>query len=151
VKGSTMSQKRVAVACDHAGIELKKVIAAELTKRGLAVEDLGTNTPQSCDYPDFAHALARSIEQGGTELGILVCGTGVGMSISANRHRAVRAVVCSEPVSARMSRKHNNANVLCLGARVIGTDTALDILDAFLSAEFEGGRHAGRVAKIDPA
>jgi ribose 5-phosphate isomerase B len=144
-----MSQKRVAVASDHAGIELRKVVLAELQKRGLEVHDFGTHTAQSCDYPDFAHSVARSLEEGKADCGVLVCGTGVGMSIAANRHKAVRAVVCSEPLSARMSRKHNDANVLCLGARVIGSDTALDILDAFLSAEFEGGRHAGRVAKID--
>jgi ribose 5-phosphate isomerase B len=115
------------------------------------VRDFGTTNSDSCDYPDFAHALASAIEAGEVDSGMLVCGTGVGMSIAANRHAGVRAVVCSEPLSARMSRRHNDANVLCLGARVVGPDTALDILDAFLSAEFEGGRHAKRVAKITPA
>lgn len=143
-------EKRVfAVACDHAGIELKRVLMAAIEKRGFEVRDLGTNTTDSCDYPDYAHALAAAIERGEVEQGLLVCGTGVGMSLAANRHAAVRAVVCSEALSARMSRKHNNANVLCLGARVIGQDTALDILDAFLSTDFEGGRHANRVAKIN--
>jgi ribose 5-phosphate isomerase B len=103
------------------------------------------------DYPDFAHAVGRAIEGGEIERAILVCGTGVGMSIAANRHAAVRAVVCSEPLSARMARQHNDANVLCIGARVIGVGTAIDIVDAFLAAEFEGGRHATRVAKINPA
>ncbi len=141
----------IAVACDHAGVDLKRVLTAALEKRGLTVIDLGTNTTESCDYPDFAHALAGAIERGEVSRGLLVCGTGVGMAMSANRHHAVRAVVCSEPLSARMARKHNDANVLCMGARVIGPDTALDVLDVFLSSEFEGGRHTKRVAKINPA
>lgn len=137
------------LASDHAGLELKRTLLAALEQRGLAVRDLGTHTGDSCDYPDFAHTMARAIAAGEVGQGILVCGTGVGMSIAANRHAAVRAVVCSEPLSARMARQHNDANVLCLGARVIGAGTALDIVDAFLGASFEGGRHAGRVAKID--
>lgn len=145
-----MSKQRMGLASDHAGLDLKRVLATELEKRGFEVQDFGTHTAASCDYPDFAHALARAIEDGSVARGVLVCGTGVGMSIAANRHAGVRAVVCSEPLSARMSRKHNDANVLCLGARVVGNDTALDILDAFVEAEFEGGRHAGRVAKISP-
>jgi ribose 5-phosphate isomerase B len=108
-------------------------------------------TPDSCDYPDFAHVVAGAIEAGNIERAILVCGTGVGMSIAANRHAAVRAVVCSEPLSARMSRQHNDANVLCLGARIVGVGTAVDIVDAFLGATFEGGRHATRVGKINLA
>ena len=150
VPGSASAQG-IAVACDHAGVELKRSLIAALEKRGLTVRDLGTNSTESCDYPDFAHALAGAIERGEVDKGLLVCGTGVGMAMSANRHPAVRAVVCSEPLSARMARKHNDANVLCLGARVVGPDTALDILDAFLGAEFEAGRHAKRVAKINPA
>jgi ribose 5-phosphate isomerase B len=145
-----MAQKPFGVACDHAGLELKQSLVAELVRRGVEVRDFGTDSAASCDYPDFAHALGDALETGEIERGLLVCGTGVGMSISANRHAGVRAVVCSEPLSARMSRKHNDANVLCLGARVIGTDTANDILAAFLDAEFEGGRHAKRVAKITP-
>lgn len=137
------------VASDHAGLELKRALVEELTKRGLTVRDFGTNTSDSCDYPDFAHAVARAIEAGEIQRALLVCGTGVGMSIAANRHPAVRAVVCSEPLSARMSRAHNDANVVCIGARVIGTGTALEIVEAFLGTAFEGGRHAGRVAKID--
>jgi ribose 5-phosphate isomerase B len=146
-----MSQKPFAVASDHAGIELKRSLVKELEKRGLSVRDFGTLTSDSCDYPDFAHALSSALEAGEVERGMLVCGTGVGMSIAANRHAGVRAVVCSEPLSARMSRKHNDANVLCLGARVVGPDTALDILEAFLDAPFEGGRHQKRVDKITPA
>ncbi|MEY4514893.1 MAG: ribose 5-phosphate isomerase [Pseudomonadota bacterium] len=143
--------KQLGVASDHAGLELKQALVLELEKRGIAVRDFGTTTSASCDYPDFAHAVGRAIESKEIERALLVCGTGVGMSIAANRHAAVRAVVCSEALSARMSRQHNDANVLCIGARVVGAGTALDILDAFLEAEFEGGRHAGRVAKINPA
>jgi ribose 5-phosphate isomerase B len=145
------SKETIGIACDHAGLELKQQLVAELTQRGLALRDFGTSSGASCDYPDFAHELARAIERGEVQRGLLVCGTGVGMSIAANRHRAVRAVVCSEPLSARMARKHNDANVLCIGARVVGAGMALELLDAFLTAEFEGGRHAARVAKIDPA
>lgn len=146
-----MSQKPFGVACDHAGLALKQSLMAELARRGVSVRDFGTDSSASCDYPDFAHALANALSAGEIERGILVCGTGVGMSIAANRHPSVRAVVCSEPFSARASRQHNDANVLCLGARVVGEGTALDILGAFLEAEFEGGRHQKRVAKITPA
>jgi ribose 5-phosphate isomerase B len=139
------------MASDHAGLELKRALMSELEKRGVVMREFGTTTSDSCDYPDFAHAVGRAIEGGEIERAILVCGTGVGMSIAANRHAAVRAVVCSEPLSARMARQHNDANVLCIGARVIGVGTAIDIVDAFLAAEFEGGRHATRVAKINPA
>jgi len=143
--------KQLGVASDHAGLELKRALVAELEKRGVSVRDFGTTTGDSCDYPDFAHAVGRAFEQNEIERALLVCGTGVGMSIAANRHPSVRAVVCSEPLSARMARAHNDANVLCIGARVVGPGTAIDILEAFLAAEFEGGRHAGRVAKINIA
>jgi ribose 5-phosphate isomerase B len=143
--------KQLGVASDHAGLDLKRALVVELEKRGIALREFGTTTSDSCDYPDFAHAVGRAIEGGEIERAILVCGTGVGMSIAANRHPAVRAVVCSEPLSARMSRQHNDANVLCIGARVVGAGTAMDIVDAFLGAAFEGGRHASRVAKINPA
>jgi len=143
--------KQLGVASDHAGLDLKCALVAELEKRGIAVREFGTTTGDSCDYPDFAHAVGRAIEGGDIERAILVCGTGVGMSIAANRHAAVRAVVCSEPLSARMARQHNDANVLCIGARVVGVGAAIDIVDAFLGASFEGGRHAARVAKINLA
>ncbi len=143
--------KPLGIAADHAGLELKAALSVELEKRGIAVRDFGTTTSASCDYPDFAHAVGRGIEGGEIEHAILICGTGVGMSISANRHLTVRAVVCSEPFTARLARQHNDANVLCIGARVVGTGTAIDIVDAFLGATFEGGRHAARVAKINPA
>jgi ribose 5-phosphate isomerase B len=141
--------KQLGVASDHAGLELKRALVTELGKRGVVVRDFGTTTSDSCDYPDFAHAVGRAIENNEIEEAILVCGTGVGMAIAANRHAAVRAVVCSEPLSARMSRQHNDANVLCVGARVVGLGTAINIVDAFLSATFEGGRHATRVGKIN--
>ena len=134
-----MTTKPLGVASDHAGLELKRTLLAELGKRGIEVREFGTHSSDSCDYPDFAHAVGRAIEGGEIARAILVCGTGVGMSIAANRHAAVRAVVCSEPLSARMSRQHNDANVLCLGARVVGAGTAIDIVDAFLDAAFEGG------------
>ena len=143
--------KPLGMASDHAGLELKRALMSELEKRGVVMREFGTTTSDSCDYPDFAHAVGRAIEGGEIERAILVCGTGVGMSIAANRHAAVRAMVCSEPLSARMARQHNDANVLCIGARVIGVGTAIDIVDAFLAAEFEGGRHATRVAKINAA
>ena len=138
-----------AIASDHAGFELKEALKRELEKRGTTVQDFGTTTLESCDYPDFAHAVSRAVANGSAQLAILVCGTGVGMSIAANRHPSVRAVVCSEPLSARMARQHNDANVLCLGARVVGVGTAIDIVDAFFTSHFDGGRHAARVAKIN--
>lgn len=142
---------RVAIGADHAGYALKAEVLGWLGARGDTVVDLGTSSAANAvDYPDVAHALAKLIESGDAELGVLVCGSGVGMSISANRHGGVRAVVCSEPYSARLARQHNDANVLCMGARVVGVGTAKDIVDAFFGATFEGGRHAGRVAKITP-
>ena len=140
---------QIGIASDHAGLELKRTVKAELEKRGIAAKDYGTATIESCDYPDFAHAVCHAIAEGEIERALLICGTGVGMSIAANRHRAVRAVVCSEPLSARLARQHNDANVLCIGARVVGTGTAMEILEAFLAAQFEGGRHAARVSKIN--
>jgi ribose 5-phosphate isomerase B len=140
----------IAVGADHAGVELKTLLLARLEERGHSVLDVGTNAKDSVDYPDFGHAVAAQVERGEAALGLLVCGTGVGMSMSANRHPGVRAVVCSDTFSARMSRLHNDANVLCLGARVVGPGLAEDILDAFLDAAFEGGRHERRVAKIEP-
>ena len=142
--------KQLGMASDHAGLELKRVLMAELEKQGVVLRDFGTTSDASCDYPDYAHAVARAIAGGEIDQAIRVCGTGVGMSIAANRHPAVRAVVCSEPLSARMGRAHNDANVLCIGARVVGVGTAAEIVDAFLSTAFEGGRHAGRVVKINP-
>lgn len=148
-----MSATAIIVGSDHAGLALKRSLVALLERRGHTVEDVGTHGPESVDYPDFAHAVARGVlaAEPGAKLGLLVCGSGIGVSISANRHPGVRAVVCSEPYSAAMARAHNDANVLCLGARVVGTGLAENILDAFLAGAFEGGRHARRVGKIEPS
>ena len=140
----------LAIGSDHAGLALKQQLLAALAQLGAAYEDLGTYDENSCDYPDFAHAVARGVAVGRYRLGILVCGTGLGMSMAANRHPGVRAAVCSSSFEARMARQHNDANVLCLGARVIGVGVALETLNAFLAARFEGDRHARRVAKIEP-
>ena len=140
----------IALGADHAGYALKEHLAALLRERGHEVQDLGTGGEASVDYPDFGHAVAEAVAgDDGAVVGLLVCGTGVGMAMSANRHAGVRAVVCSDTFSARMARRHNDANVLCLGARVVGTGLAADLLDAFLGSDFEGGRHAPRVAKIE--
>lgn len=144
-----MMSKPLGVASDHAGLELKRIVVSALSDRGLAVRDFGTSTDGSCDYPDFAHMVGRAVEGGEIDRALLFCGTGVGMSIAANRHAGVRAVVCSEGLSARMSRQHNDANVLCIGARIVGAGLAIEIVSAFLDAEFEGGRHSTRVAKIN--
>jgi ribose 5-phosphate isomerase B len=141
----------IIVACDHAGLPLKRELLGALDELGWKAEDLGTNETSSVDYPDYAHQVAQAIASGRHTLGLLVCGSGVGMSIAANRHPGIRAVVCSEPYSAAMARRHNDANVLCLGARVVGGGLGRDILEAFLEQHFEGGRHARRVEKIEPA
>lgn len=138
----------VAIAADHAGFELKEILKAELAAQGKEVLDLGTNGPASVDYPDFAAMLAQALAEGRAERGVLVCGTGIGISIAANRHRAVRAALCHDSVSARLARAHNDANVLALGARLIGTEVAKECLRVFLNTPFEGGRHVGRVAKL---
>ncbi|RLB47442.1 MAG: ribose 5-phosphate isomerase B [Deltaproteobacteria bacterium] len=139
----------IAVGSDHAGLNLKRAVVKALGERGHEVLDLGTDSAESVDYPDFAHAVAAKVVSGDAPLGVLICGSGIGMSLSANRHPGVRAVVCSDTFSARMARMHNDANVLCMGERVVGEGLALDILDAFLGASFEGGRHARRVGKIE--
>lgn len=144
-----MSDSAIAIASDHAGFALKQELVAALTQRGLNVHDLGCHDTSSVDYPDFAHLLARGVADGKFAKGILVCGTGIGMSIAANRHRGVRAAVCSDTFSARMTRLHNDANVICIGSRVVGGGLAADIVDIFLATEFEGGRHSRRVDKIE--
>jgi ribose 5-phosphate isomerase B len=139
----------IPIASDHAGFELKRRLIAELDRRGLATDDLGTESAASTDYPDYAHAVAARIEDGRAARGILICGTGLGMSYAANRHSGVRgAVVWNEEV-ARLSRQHNDANILILPARFVSDSDALAILHAWLGTAFEGGRHAVRVQKID--
>ena len=138
----------VAIASDHAGVELKSMLKKELDQAGYVILDLGTEGPQSVDYPDFADKLARAIREGEAKRGVLVCGSGIGISIAANRHPEVRAALVHDALGARMSRQHNDANVICFGGRLIGPDVARDCLKVFLSTTFEGGRHATRVAKL---
>lgn len=139
---------RFAIGCDHAGLHLKRLLGERLLALGHQVQDLGTDDAASCDYPDFAQAVAFAVADGQADQGLLVCGTGVGMSIAANKVAGVRAAVVSDTFSARSTRQHNDANVLCLGERVVGAGLALDILDAWLGATYEGGRHQRRVDKI---
>lgn len=141
----------IAIASDHAGLSLKRHLLKLLDARGLAWTDLGTDSDASCDYPTFAHALAAEILASRAPWGILVCGTGIGMSMAANRHPGVRAAVVTDPFAARATRLHNDANVLCLGERIVGTGLAESILDAWIDTSFEGGRHSRRVAAIEPA
>jgi len=144
-----MTVKTVAMACDHAGWQMKAELKDALAKRGIEVLDLGTDGPESVDYPDFADALAAAIRDGRAQRGVLICGSGIGISIAANRHRGIRAALCSDATLARLSREHNDANVLALGARVVGIEIAKDCLAAFLDTPFEGGeRHSRRVGKL---
>lgn len=143
-----MTSEAIAIASDHAGYELKACLVEELGRMGYEVLDLGTEGPASVDYPDYGAALARSIESGEVNRGILICGTGIGISIAANRHAGVRAALCADETSARLARQHNDANVLALGARLIGTEVAKACLRVFLETSFAGGRHERRVAKL---
>ncbi len=143
-----MTTTSVAIASDHAGVALKGVLVEELRTLGHEVLDLGTNATASVDYPDFGHALAEAVAAGRAERGVVVCGTGIGISIAANRHAGVRAAVCHDATSARLAREHNDANVLALGARLIGEEVAKECLRVFLATDFAGGRHTGRVAKL---
>jgi ribose 5-phosphate isomerase B len=146
---SAVSSAPLAIASDHAGFSLKEQLKRSLEAMAVPFEDLGTHAESRCDYPDYAHLVARGIAEGRYRLGVLVCGSGIGMSMAANRHPGVRAALCTEGYAARMSREHNDANVLCLGSRIVGAGVAEEILRAFIDARFEGGRHASRVAKID--
>ncbi len=138
----------IAVASDHAGFDLKEILKRDLEDAGLEVLDLGTNSTRSVDYPDFGAAMANAVASGKARRGVLVCGTGIGISIAANRNPKVRAAVVHDVTSARLSRLHNDANVVAFGQRVIGTETAREALKVFLDTEFEGGRHAARVEKL---
>ena len=143
-----MAGARIAVASDHAGFDLKELLKRDLLEAGHDVLDLGTNSAASVDYPDFGHAMAQAIGSGQAGRGVLVCGTGIGISIAANRHPQVRAALVHDETSARLSREHNDANVVAFGQRLIGTETARASLKVFLNTAVEGGRHAGRVAKL---
>ena len=141
--------ERIPIGADHAGYELKEHLRRALEEMGYEVEDMGTHSPASTDYPDYAHAVADRVEQGVAKRGILLCGTGLGMSYAANRHAGVRAAVAWAPEIAELARKHNDANVLVLPARFVSEEDGVSILRTWLETEFEGGRHERRVAKIE--
>lgn len=149
---TTASRRRkmkVAIASDHGGFELKEIITDYLSDEGIEFVDYGTDSPNSVDYPDFGTAVAQAVANKEFDRGIVICGTGIGMSIAANRVRGIRCALCTDSYSARMSRMHNNANMIALGGRVVGPGLALDIVRIFLETEFEGGRHERRINKID--
>ena len=137
---------KIAIGCDHAGFAIKNIISEHIKNKGYEVVDVGTNSADSCHYPIYAHALCEKIQSGECELGILICGTGIGMSMAANKHKGIRAACCSDTFSARLTREHNDANVLCFGERVVGAGLAVDLVDAFLGAEYlNNGNHVTRV------
>lgn len=140
----------IIIGSDHGGFNLKATLIEWLEANQYTVTDAGTYSEESCDYPDIAYKVANSVADGTYEKGVLICGTGLGVSITANKVPGIRAAVCGDTFSAKMSRMHNDANILALGARVIGFGLAIDILETWLNAEFEGGRHINRVAKIEP-
>ena len=139
---------KVAIGSDHAGFEYKEMIKKYLEEKGFEVIDKGTYSSERTDYPIYAERVAKAVANGEVDRGILICGTGIGMSITANKIKGVRAALCQNDFMARMARKHNNSNILCLGQRVVGTDHALSIVDTFFSTEFEGGRHKNRIDLI---
>ena len=143
-----MNKKTIVLASDHAGYPLKQALKARLEEAGYPTVDMGTDSTASCDYPVYAERGCRKLLEGGGDLCILCCGTGVGMSMAANKIRGIRAACCSDVYSARYTRLHNDANVLCLGARVVGEGLAWDLAEAFITTEFEGGKHARRVGLI---
>lgn len=139
---------KIAIGNDHAAVEMKQEIMEYLLKKGIEIINVGTDSHESCDYPVSGYRVAMAVADGNADCGIAICGTGIGISLAANKVNGIRAFACSEPYSAEMARRHNNANVLCFGARVIGIELAKKIVDAFLEAEFEGGRHQRRVDMI---
>lgn len=141
-------KQTVAIANDHAGLALKHVLLAEIAACGFTALDLGTNSADSVDYPDFGDVLARAVSEKKATYGIAICGSGIGISIAANRHAGIRAALCSSGLAAELSRQHNDANVLCLGARLIGDAEAKECVHRFLITTFEGGRHTARVEKL---
>lgn len=139
---------KIAIGNDHAAVELKNEIKKFLEDQGYEVVNFGTDTNESCDYPFYGEQVGRAVVNGECDLGVLICGTGIGISISANKVKGVRAAVCSEPYSARLTREHNNANIIAFGARVVSTEMAKNIVTEFLNAQFQGGRHQNRVNMI---
>ena len=144
-----MTDPIIALGADHAGYELKDAIGAHLSERGFQTRDLGTNSPESVDYPDFGAAVGRAVAGGDADLGICVCGSGIGICMAADKIHGVRAGTVHDETSARLAREHNDANVICMGARLIGPAVAIASVDAWLDAEFAGGRHSRRTAKLD--
>ena len=140
---------KIALGADHAGYEYKDKLISYLTENGYSCVDCGTNGPESVDYPIYASKVCELVRSKECDFGILVCGTGIGMSIAANKHRGIRAALCNEPDSTAMTRHHNNSNVLCLGARMISFETALELTNVFISTEFDGGRHERRIEMLD--
>ncbi len=140
--------KTVGMACDHAGFELKEYIKGILEGKGYSVKDFGTHSSESMDYPDTAHPLAQAVEAGDVDFGVAMCGSGNGITMTLNKHQGVRAALCWDPEIASLAKRHNNANILSMPARFISKDEAVAILEAYLSAEFEGGRHQRRIDKI---
>ena len=144
-----MAFKKLAIGNDHVAVEMKNEIMAYLREKGYEVINVGTDSPERFNYPISGYKVARMVADGEVDGGVLICGTGVGISLAANKVRGIRCVTCSEPYSARLSRQHNNTNVVAFGARVVGIETAKDIVDAWLAAEYEGGRHQVRIDMID--
>ncbi|EAL2182136.1 ribose 5-phosphate isomerase B [Campylobacter lari] len=142
-----MLREKIYIASDHAGFILKQDIINFLQEKNISFEDLGPFSNDRCDYPDYAHLLSSKINE--TSFGILVCGSGIGMSIAANRHTNIRCALCNEPLSAKLSREHNDANVLALGSRLTGIDMAFEIINNFINTSFSGGRHCARISKIE--
>jgi ribose 5-phosphate isomerase B len=140
--------KKIAFASDHAGYELKEIIKKYVAEKGFEITDFGTNSTESCDYPDYAHPCASAVESGECDFGIAMCGSGNGISITLNKHQGIRAALCWLPELAALAKQHNNANILVLPARFISIEEAKNIVDAYLNAEFEGGRHERRISKI---
>lgn len=138
----------IAIGCDHAGYEYKAALAQWLQEKGYTVKNFGTDSPDSVDYPDFAHPTASSVEKGETAFGILLCGSANGVAITANKHQNIRAGLCWENEVASLVRKHNDANIICIPARFVSIDAAKEMIETFINTEFEGGRHANRVNKI---
>ena len=143
-----MTKNTFAIASDHGGFELKESLAQYLREQELEVVDLGTHSTEAVDYPDYADKMSKWIINNSNGIGILICGSGIGMSIAANRNPAIRAALCNDGLSASLARRHNDANVICLGARLIGIETAKDCVSQFTNSEFEGGRHQNRVDKL---
>lgn len=140
---------KIAIANDHAGVEYKFILKEHLQKLGHEVINLGTDEHTSCDYPDYAAKVAKAVRSGEADRGVLICGTGVGMSIAANKHKGIRASLCGDTYTAEFTRRHNDSNVLVLGARVIGVEIMLSVATVYFSTEFEGGRHQRRVDKLE--